>query len=206
MPYEFKLALFRTFVIIIRNDHLREIIDRLIAVWITLEFHMGFVALLRVTKALIALIINNIVATAVVKIVWLNHVDLTAKILQDSEVLQLVDVVNWIKILFARLVGIEISVLAELRKVDLGILTLITDKEPKYEAFSFALFAQELITRRPEIVIIGEEEQVLSGCCGQPTVIIEAWLLDILAVMKLILLLIGKHSPFKIIEVEVIHH
>ena len=55
--------------------------------------------------------------------------------------------VNWIKILFARLVGIEICVLAELRKVDLGILTLITDKEPKYVAFSFALFAQELITR-----------------------------------------------------------
>ena len=108
---------------------------------------MGFVALLRVTKALIALIINNIVATAVVKIVWLNHVDLTAKILQDSEVLQLVDVINWIKILFARLVRIEISVLAELCEVDLGILTLITHKEPKYVAFSFALFAQELITR-----------------------------------------------------------
>ena len=81
VPYEFKLALFRTFVIFIRNDHSREIIDRLIAVWITLEFHMGFIALLRVTKALIALIINNIVATAVIKIEWPNHVDLAAKIL-----------------------------------------------------------------------------------------------------------------------------
>ena len=81
--------------------------------------------------------------------------------------------VNWIQILFARLIGIEVSVLAELCEVYLGILSLILYKEPEYIAFSIALFAQELISRRSEIFVIGEEEQVLSRHGRKSTIIIE---------------------------------
>ena len=62
---------------------------------------MGLIAILRVTKARITMIIDNIVAASVFEIVWFNHADSAAEILQDSEVLKLVNVVNWIKILFA---------------------------------------------------------------------------------------------------------
>ena len=77
VPYKFKLALFSA-IVLIRNDHTREIVDRLLARRIAFEFHVGLIAVIRVTKALIAIIIDNIVAASIFEIVWFDHVDLTA--------------------------------------------------------------------------------------------------------------------------------
>ena len=77
MPYKFKLALFSTLVLI-RNDHPREVVDIILARRIAFELYMRLIALFRVTKALVALIVNNIVAASIFEIVWTNHIDLAA--------------------------------------------------------------------------------------------------------------------------------
>ena len=83
-------------VFVLVFHELREVIKRALAVRITHVLDMALIFTRLVTKALITFIIDHLIAAALLAVEWLDIEDATAKVLQDTEVVQFSHVVHWV--------------------------------------------------------------------------------------------------------------
>lgn len=116
MPDEEECALVHTGVLIDLRHNLRKVIELTVPFWVALVAYMARVLASRISKALITLVIDDLIAASVFVVVWTNFLQLAAQILQHSIVVDLVEVRDRVEVLGAlAAVGAQVCVAFKIR-------------------------------------------------------------------------------------------
>ena len=116
MPDEEESALVHTCVLIDLRHYLREVVQLTVPIWVALVANMARVLASRIGKALVSLIIDDLVAASMFVVIWANFLQLAAQILQHSIVVDLVEVLDWVEVLGAfAAVGAQVCVAFKIR-------------------------------------------------------------------------------------------
>ena len=97
LPDEVKSAVSDT-TIFTSVHHLWEVIQAINTVRVTLILDTALIAATWGLEAFVSLVVHNLIAAAVLIRVWAYVQDATAKVSQDTEVLEIAQVVDWVQV------------------------------------------------------------------------------------------------------------
>jgi hypothetical protein len=97
VPDEVEDALMNTLVVSNRSDHLREIVKLILTIRIALILNMGLVLSTLLVDTLVAFIEDHLEAAMICVMVGSHVDDATTEVLEDSEVVELVQMVDGVE-------------------------------------------------------------------------------------------------------------
>lgn len=161
VPDEIEDALRRGALVLGRDNHLREVIWVVFEIGLALVLHVGLVPALWVNNARIALVVDNLVACFIFVMEWSDIEDATAKVAQLAEVvlhLQHAHLVQFFLLVRVRAENGRALVHIDVTPGSLQIRRWHEKTEDK--AFFLVFGANVLVSRRLEVLLVREEEQV----------------------------------------------
>ena len=143
------------------GDHLREVVHVVVAVRVADVLNVRLVAATWFIDALVALVVNNLIATAIFVVERTDIENTTAQVLEDSEVVQLLHVIKWIEVKLSVIVRVEVCIALHILNVKVGAGAQLGSKQSEDKSLLWLLRAEEFVTIRAEVLLVCEEEQIL---------------------------------------------